>query len=75
MVSLGVHCYNDNADVFYCGNGFIGIHKVDDGETKIKLPKKHKIHHLLGAEKSEFETDTIIVTGPKHSTNFYEIME
>ena len=75
MVSLGVHCYNDNADVFYCGNGFIGIHKVDDGVTKITLPKKYKIRPLLDAEKSEFEADTIIVTGPKHSTNFYEIME
>ena len=75
MVSLGVHCYNDNADVFYCGNGFIGIHKVDDGETKITLPKKYKIRPLLDAEKSQFEADTIIVTGPKHSTNFYEIME
>ena len=74
LVSSGVHCYNADGCVLYCGNGFIGIHTVADGETKIKLPKKYIIKSLLDAEKSEFETDTITITAPKHSTELFEIL-
>lgn len=73
LVCSGVHCYNAKGDVFYCGNGFIGIHTVNDGETKITLPKEYKIRTLLDTEESEFETDTIIVSAPKHSTFIFEI--
>ncbi len=75
LISSGVHCYNDTEAVFYCGNGFIGIHTVNDGETKITLPKKHRICSLLDAENLEFETDIITVTAPKHSTVIFEIKE
>ncbi len=75
LISSGIHCYNDTEAVFYWGNGFIGIHTVNDGETKITLPKKHKIRSLLDAENLEFETDTITVTVPKHSTVIFEITE
>jgi hypothetical protein len=74
IASSGVHCYNDKGDIFYCGNGFIGIHKVDDGEAKITLPEKYKIRPLLENESREFETDTIIVTGPKYSTKIFKII-
>jgi len=73
LISSGVHCYNDTEAVFYSGNGFIGIHTVDDGETKITLPKKYKIRSLLDAENKEFETDTIVFNAPKHSTKLFEI--
>ena len=41
LISNGVHCYNENNNVIYCGNGFLGIHTVNDGEVKISLPKKY----------------------------------
>ena len=73
--SSGVHCYNNNGDIFYCGNGFIGIHIVNDGETKITLPRKYKIRTLHEQKNIEIETDTIIVTGTKHSTRLFEIID
>lgn len=75
LVSSGAHCYNNNGDVFYCGNGFIGVHTVNDGETKITLPEKFKINALLGVEINECETDTITFTAPKHSTVIFEFKE
>ncbi len=74
LIDSGVHCYNADGAVFYCGTGFIGIHTVADGETKITLPRSHKIRPLFENEESEFETDTIIVDLPKHSTKIYEIL-
>ncbi len=73
LISKGVHCYNNTNDVIYCGNGFIGIHTVEDGKTKITLPNKYKIRPLLDTENSEVETDTITITAPKHSTKIFEI--
>ncbi len=74
LVSSGAHCFNTQDAVFYCGNGFIGVHTVTDGETKITLPKKYKIRPLLDTKETEFISDTITFTAPKHSTRLFELL-
>ena len=66
LVNAGIHCY---------GNGFIGIHTVSDKETKITLPKKHKIRPLLDNYENVSEADSIIINAPKHTTKIFEILK
>ena len=73
LVSNGIHCYNTAGNVLYCGNGYIGIHKIDNSKTTITLPQKRKIRPLLDAE-SEFYGDSITVDEPMHSTRIFEIL-
>ncbi len=73
LISNGVHCYNENDNVIYCGNGSLGIHTVNDGEAKISLPQKYKIKSLFGAAFPECETDTIILNMQKHDTVIFEL--
>lgn len=69
----GVHCYNTQDNVIYCGNGFLGIHTVNDGEVKITLPEKYKIQSLFGADEKEYETDVITLNMQKHDTSIFEL--
>lgn len=73
LISFGVHCYNEDGCVIYCGNSILGVHTVTDGETRITLPRKLKVKSLLGAEINECETDTITFNAPEHSTMIFEI--
>ncbi len=75
LISSGVHCFNTQNAVLYCGNGFIGIHTTTDGETKITLPQKYKIRPLLDTKGTEFTSDTITFTTPKHSTRLFELLQ
>lgn len=75
LVDSGIHCYNSDGSVLYYGNGFIGIHTISDEETKITLPKKHKIRSLFDNYDNEFEADEIIINAPKHTTKIFEILK
>ncbi len=75
LVSAGVHCYNTDGAVFYCGNGFLGVHTVSEDEIKITLPKKYKIRPLLETDGTVFETDVVTISAPKHSTKIFEIIK
>ncbi|MBE6813109.1 MAG: hypothetical protein E7523_09540 [Ruminococcaceae bacterium] len=74
LVSHGVHCYNEQDSVIYCGNGFVGIHVTKDGETQIKLPAKYKVRPLFGADFEEHETDCIKIFLEKHQTAVFELL-
>lgn len=71
LVSSGVHCYNSDGNVIYCGNGILAIHTASDGETKINLPRKYKVKNLFGAE--EYETETVLINSEKHKTYIFEL--
>ena len=73
LISNGIHCYNEQDNVIYCGNGFLGIHTINDGEVKITLPKKHKIKSLFGTDLPDCETDAITFSMKKHDTAIFEI--
>ena len=73
LVSVGVHCYNGDGNVIYCGEGFLGIHTVNDGEVKISLPAKYTVKALLGADLTEDETDVISLKMRKHDTAVFEL--
>lgn len=73
LISNGIHCYNEHDNVIYCGNGFLGIHTINDGEVKIILPKKHKIKSLFGTDSPDCETDVITLNMKKHDTAIFEL--
>ena len=73
LTSSGIHCYNEQDNVIYCGNGFLGMHTISDGEVKITLPQKYKIKSLFGTDEKEIESDTITLNMPKHDTVIFEL--
>ncbi len=73
LISNGVHCYNAQDNVIYCGNGFLGIHTINGGEVKIALPKKYKIKSLFGTGLPDCETDIITLNMQKHDTYIFEL--
>lgn len=74
LVSKGVHCYNGDNNVVYCGGGYIGVHTSQEGEVKIKLPEKYKVRSLLGTSFDEQETDAISLYMNKHETALFELI-
>lgn len=74
LVSNGVHCYNGDNNVIYCGGGYIGIHTSHDGEVEIKLPEKYKLKSILGTTPWEQETDVISLYMEKYDTALFELI-
>ena len=75
LISSGVHCYDKENNVVYWGNSFLGVHTVNEGEVKIKLPGKFKVKPLGEDDPKPFETQTITFSAPTHSTTMFEICE
>ena len=73
LISNGIHCYNEADNVIYCGNGFLGIHTINDGEVKITLPQKYKIKSLFGTDLLDCKTDVIKLNMKKYETAIFEI--
>lgn len=73
LISLGVHCYNNDGCVVYSGNGLLGVHTATDGETKITLPQKMSIEALCGIELDQIEADSLTLKLPIHSTVIFKI--
>ena len=74
LVSKGVHCYNGDNNVIYCGGGYLGIHTSREGDVEIRLPEKYKVKSLLGANLDEQETDVISLYMQKHETALFELI-
>ncbi len=74
LVSAGVHCYNSDGCVVYCGGGFLAVHSVFDGEVKITLPAKYTVRPLLGADIAECETDVLLLDMKKYDTAVFELI-
>lgn len=73
LVASGVHCYNADGCVVYCGNGILAIHTAKDGCTSLTLPRKYKIKPLSDTRGNEFIADRININAPKHSTFIFEL--
>ncbi|MBQ3602490.1 MAG: hypothetical protein IJA02_01465 [Clostridia bacterium] len=74
LVSRGVHCYNTDGCVVYCGEGFLAVHSVADGEVKITLPDKSTVRPLLGTDFEVCETDSFTINMNKHETAVFELI-
>ena len=74
MISHGVHCYNSDGNVVYCGGGYLAVHSVVDGEVKIKLSEPYKVKPLSGVKCPESETDFISLQMTKHNTALFELI-
>lgn len=69
----GIHCYNSDGCVIYCGNGILGIHTREEREVKISLPDKYKITPLFGEDRSACEADSISIKPEAYGTYAFEI--
>lgn len=74
FVSCGIHCYNAEDNVIYCGEGFLAVHSVREGEIIINLPQKYRVKPLFGAYIPECETDTVKLIMEKHGTAIFELV-
>ncbi len=74
LVSCGVHCYNTDGCVVYCGEGFLAVHSIADGEVKITLPQKYTVRSHLGTDFEEYETAEIKLYMNKHETAVFELI-
>ena len=74
LVSENIHCYSDNGNVIYCGNGFLGVHAVDEGEITIELPDEFTVKPLLGNNLTECKTKELKLNMNKHDTAFFELI-
>ncbi len=73
LVSNGVHCYNKDGNVIYCGNSFLGIHAKNDGEVKITLPGIFKIKSLQSSKNINIESNEIVLNIKKFETCLFEL--
>ena len=73
LTKNGVHCYTNEDNVIYCGNGFLGIHSATDGQVKIALPKTFCVKPLFGTEFKEETTNTIVLNMKKYDTAIFEL--
>lgn len=74
LISCGVHCYNADGNVIYCGEGFLAVHAAEGGEIVINLPQKYKVKPLLGADIPECETNKFTLGMDKHGTAIFELV-
>ncbi len=74
LACFGVHCYNHDGCVIYCNKGYLGIHTVCDGETRITLPRKFRLRALFGEGRDIIEADTVELNLPRHSTEGFELL-
>ena len=75
LTASGVHCYNSDGCVVYCGNGYLGVHCVFSGEVRIALPKQCTVKPLLGSGVVSLENNILTVTMKKHDTALFELMD
>jgi hypothetical protein len=73
LVSNGVHCYNKDGNVIYCGNGFLAVHTKNDGEVKITLPETCNIKSLQNSVNIDVESNEIILNMAKHETCLFQL--
>ena len=76
LVSKGVHCYNAEGNVVYCGGGYIGIHSVNDGNVTIALPESYKVKQQLGTGFTEYDTqsNSLKLNMKKYETVLFELI-
>ena len=75
LTANGVHCYNADGCVVYCGNGYLGVHSAFAGEVRISLPEQHILKPLLGSAPTVIENNTISLTMQKHDTILLEFID
>jgi beta-galactosidase len=73
LVSNGVHCYNKDGNVIYCGNGLLAVHTKNDGEVKITLPETCNIKSLQNSVNIDVESNEIILNMAKHETCLFQL--
>lgn len=76
LASSGVHLYNDDDCVIYCGNGYLGVHSIKNGEVKIRLPEKYTLvpvfkENIIGETEN---TDEITLNMKEHHTAIFELL-
>ena len=73
LVANGIHCYNSDGCVVYCGNGYLGVHAVFSGDVRIALPGQYTVKPLLGSNTFSLNNQALTVTMQQHDTALFEL--
>ena len=73
LVANGIHCYNSDGCVVYCGNGYLGVHAVFSGDVRIALPGQYTVKPLLGPNTFSLNNQALTVTMQQHDTVLFEL--
>ena len=73
LVSKGVHCYNNDGNVIYCGNDFLGVHAKNSGKVKITLPESYKIKSLTSTTNIDIDSNEIILNMTEYETCLFQL--
>lgn len=71
LTECGVFIYNQTPDVFYLGNGFVGIHAASEGEKNILFPEKLKFTDT--ETEKVYETDKLTLSLKQYETRLFKI--
>ena len=75
LTANGIHCYNSDGCVVYCGNGYLGIHAAFSGQIRIPLPGQYTLKPLLGSSSAVLEDNILTLTMQKHDTALFEFID
>ena len=73
LTANGIHCYNPDGCVVYCGNGYLGVHATFSGEIRISLPGQYTAKPLLGSNAFSQNNQVLNVTMQLHDTVLFEL--
>ena len=75
LTANGIHCYNSDSCVVYCGQGFLGVHSTLSGDIRITLPKSYAVKSLLGAPTPVQDGCALVLSMKKHDTVLFELTD
>ena len=67
------HCYTEDEDVVYVGNGYLALHSAVGGLKTIRLPRICKVSCVFGAEYQSETTDIVTFTLQENATALFYI--
>ena len=69
----GIHIYNDENDVVYLGNGYIGLHSAVAGSKRLRLPEHYTVTAIFGTDFQQRYTDIIEFNLKENATALFSI--
>ena len=71
----GVHLYEENGDVIYVGNGYVGLHTARGTEKEIKLPHTVRARAVFGTNAGERVTNSLTFSLGDNETALFSVSE
>lgn len=74
MLDAGVHIYNDQGNIVYAGENWVGIHLCRDGAATLNLPSgREQARELFSGIRRKITGNRLIIEGEKGSTQLWQL--